>query len=150
VYVVDRNNDTDPAVGSPVKDPADVIAGPVDRRAPALDATPAAHIVPAAGQADALRGSLQLSSGIAAAPTTSAAFAEENPYIGPTLDRLSETALVLNDGITDPAASPAPPGLAGAPTARCTIKVTSNKVLLAAPRGKPKKGAPAPRPGTSR
>jgi hypothetical protein len=90
VYVVERDNDTDPAVGSPVKDPADMIAGPVDRR-PGARPTPAASPAPAP-----------------------------------------------------------PPGLAAAPTARCTIKVTSNKVLLAARRGKPKRGAPAPKPGTSR
>ncbi len=34
------------------------------------------------------------------------------------------------------------------PAAKCTLKVTSNKVLLKARKGKPKKGAPVLKPGT--
>jgi hypothetical protein len=58
-----------------------------------------------------------------------------NSYIGPTLDRLDETALVLNDEANHPAA-------------RCTLKAASNKVLVAVPKGKAKQGAVKVKPGT--
>ncbi len=118
-----------------MKDPADVIAGLVDQRASALEAALAAHIVAAAGQTDALEGRRQLSSSIAAAQTTSVPFAEENPYIGPTLDRLDETALVLNDEMNAPAGTPAP---APAPTPAPTPPVTTTLTQLIGP--KPKHG----------
>jgi hypothetical protein len=162
LYKAELNNDTDPSVGSPVKDPADVIAGLVDQRATALDTALAAHIVAAAGQSGTLQGRVQLSSGIAAAQTSSTVFAEENPYLGPTLDRLDETALVLNDemnGSTTATGTPAAPATPGATTtttttpttatvtatsAKCTLRAVGNKVLLAARKGKAANGAPKP------
>jgi hypothetical protein len=84
-------------------------------------------------------------------------FAEENPYIGPTLDRLDETAFVLNDETAGtaattgtPAAPAAPPAPAATTTtaigavARCTLKAVSNKVLVAARKGKARHGMPKP------
>ncbi len=143
----------------PVTDPADTIASLIDQRASQLAQAINAHIVPAAGNAPALQGHVRLSADIAAAQTTSAVFSEESPYIGPTLDRLGETAFVLNDQLN---ATPAPgttnlsPNTGPTPTtnvspttaAKCTLKPTGNKVLLAAPKGKPKKGAPKVKPGT--
>jgi len=143
----------------PVSDPADVVASLVDQRASGLAAAINAHIVPAAGtQTGALHGDVRLSAADVAPATSSNVFAEENPYIGPTLDRLDETALVLNDQMSGAPANTPPPS-AGTPTApanppakpsaaKCTVKVTSNKVLLAAPKGKPKRGAPKVKPGT--
>ncbi len=107
------------------------------------------------GQPGAVQAHVRLTARIAAAQTNSALFAEENPYIGPTLDRLDETTLVLNDELNTPAANPAP-APASTPTgttvtpgaAKCTLKATSNKVLLAALKGKPKKGEARVKPGT--
>ena len=141
----------------PVADPADTVATLVDQRASQLAGAINAHIVSTATPAGALQGHVRLSANIAAAQTTSAVFAEENPYIGPTLDRLNETALVLNDemnGTTSPSPAPVtapqpPTPLATQPVAaKCTVKTTSNKVLLTAPKGKAKKGAPKVKPGT--
>ncbi|HJS93202.1 MAG TPA: hypothetical protein VJ741_02990 [Solirubrobacteraceae bacterium] len=158
-------NDDKPNPIFPVTDPADVVASLVDQRASQLDAALSAHIVPVAGgQARALDGHVRLSAQIAAPQTTSLMFAEENPYLGPTLDRLSETAFVLNNEMTatttatgTPATPPAsasvvqssPPAAGTAPPAvKCTLKVVSNEVLLAARKGKAKKGAPVIKPGT--
>jgi hypothetical protein len=146
----------------PVTDPANVAASLVDQRASQLASAINAHIVSTGGPAAAaLSGHVRLSAALVAPQTTSAVFTEENPYIGPTLDRLDETALVLNDTTTGTAttpgtgttASPTPPTvIPPAPlttaTAKCTLKVTSNRVLLKAPKGKPKKGAPVLKPGT--
>ena len=159
LYEAEINNDS--ANGEVQKDPADVIASLVDQRASELVAAINPHIV-AAGSAspDALHGDVRLSPQIATAQTTSAVFAEENPYIGPTLDRLDETGVVLNDQMTTSTTSATPPSPAtasgpatvSAPSSanpvKCTLKVTSNKVLLAAPKGKPKKGAPVVKPDT--
>jgi hypothetical protein len=146
----------------PPADPANLAASLVDQRASQLAAAINAHIVTSGAQADALQGHVRLSAGVTTAQTSSTVFAEENPYIGPTLDRLDETALVLNDEMNTSAATATTPAPATAPAtssvpasnpvqsapAKCTLKVTSNKVLLAAPKGKPKKGAPAVKPGT--
>ena len=154
-------NDDPTASVLPVTDPADLIASLVDQRASQLAGSINAHIVPAAGNTPALQGQVRLSADITAAQTTSAVFAEESPYIGPTLDRLDETAFVLNDQL-NAAPAPGPTSLSPAtgstpsPTtnpastvaAKCTLKPTGNKVLLAAPKGKPKKGAPKVKPGT--
>ena len=56
-------------------------------------------------------------------------FAEENRYIGPTLDRLDETALVLNDELGNP---------------RATSTATSGPPAA----GTPRKGVAAVKPGT--
>ena len=152
-------NDDQPNPIFPATDPADLVGSLVDQRASELAATLAAHIVPVAGaRPGALKAHVQLSAQIAAPQTTGAVFAEENPYIGPTLDRLDETALVLNDAgngtatTTGTPPTPAPPAASGTPTtptttaagARCTLKVVSNKVLLAARKGKANTGAPKP------
>jgi hypothetical protein len=151
-------NDDQPNPIFPVTDPADLVGSLVDQRASQLAAALNAHIVPAAGaQAGALQGHI-LSAQIAAPQTSGTVFAEENPYIGPTLDRLDGTAFVLGDEMnattTATGTPPAPP--ASAPTtpgatvttpaaaAKCTLKAVSNKVLLAARKGKAKKGAPKP------
>ena len=155
LYKAAINDDATSAL--PVADPADTVATLVDQRASQLAGAINAHIVSTAAPAGALQGHVRLSANIATAQTTSAVFAEENPYIGPTLDRLNETSLVLNDemnGTTSP--SPAPvtapqpptPLAAQAVAAKCTVKATSNKVLLAVPKGKAKKGAPKVKPGT--
>jgi hypothetical protein len=144
----------DSASATPVQDPADLVARLVDQRASQLAAAINGHIVRSGGTA-AVQGHLRLSASIATAQTTSAVFAEENPYIGPTLDRLDETALVLNDELNTPSANSAPATTtppASAPTtataAKCTLKATSHKVLLTAAKGKPKKGASKVKPGT--
>jgi phage shock protein A len=148
----------DNATVLPVEDPADLAASLIEQRAGQLTTAINAHIVPTGSQAAALEGHVRLSANVTAPQTTSAVFAEENPYIGPTLDRLDETTLVLNDEMSStPSSAPAQaaaPATPPAPTpakpaaAKCTLKVTSNKVLLVAPKGKPKKGAPAVKPGT--
>ncbi len=141
---------------SATTDPADVVANLVDQRAVQLGNTIKAHIV-APAQGGALQAHVRLSAGIAAAQTTSAVFAEENPYIGPTLDRLDETALVLNDVMNNaPATNPvsttsttaSTPTALAPPVAKCTLKLTSNKVLIEATTGKATKGAPVRGPGT--
>ena len=145
----------------PVTDPADLIANLVDQRASQLAGAINAHIVPPAGNAPALQGHVRLSPDIATAQTTSATFAEESPYIGPTLDRLDETAFVLNDQLStapppattspSPTTTPVPmttTATSAAPAAKCALKPTGNKVLLAARKGKAKKGAPTVKPGT--
>ena len=154
-------NDDQPSPFLPPTDPANLVANLVDQRASQLDAALNAHIVPVAGaQVAALHGDVRLSAQIAAPQTAAAVFSEENPYIGPTLDRLYETALVLNDVTPNPTVSttttaslsPAPtvtpPAPAAPPAAKCTLKVTSNKVLVKAPKGKARKGAPVVKPGT--
>ncbi|MBV9417934.1 MAG: hypothetical protein JO363_23320, partial [Solirubrobacterales bacterium] len=156
-------NDDQPSAIFPSTDPADLVASLVDRRASGLAGALNAHIVSTGAQPAALNGHVQLSAALAAPQTTSAVFAEENPYIGPTLDRLDETAFVLNNQAsaattttgTPPAPAPpsppavvTPPFSAGKTAAKCALRSVSGKVLLAAPRGKPKKGAPAAKPGT--
>ncbi len=145
-------------------DPADTVASLVDQRASQLASAINAHVVSTGAQAmAALNGHVRLNAALVAPQTTSAVFAEENPYIGPTLDRLDETALVLNDtpnrppatsastGSTATTPSPTPPATpapAPPPAAKCTLKVTSNKVLLKVPKGKPKNRAPVVKPRT--
>ncbi|HUA71730.1 MAG TPA: hypothetical protein VMA96_11620 [Solirubrobacteraceae bacterium] len=147
----------DSATILPVQDPVNLAVSLVDQRANQLAAAINAHIVSSGGQGAALQGHVLLSAGVAAPQTTSATFAEENQYIGPTLDRLDETGLVLNNDMTStatsstPAPAPvgAPPATTAAPAAaKCTLKVAAKKVLLVAPKGKPKKGAPIVKPGT--
>jgi hypothetical protein len=150
-YEAAINNDS--ATILPVKDPADLAASLVDQRASQLAAAINAHIVASAGQTDALKGHVRLSPDITTGQTVSTMLAEENPYIGPTLDRLDLTAAVLQNQTTD---SPAPvattTGTQTAPVivttttaaAKCTLKAKSSKVLLTAPKGKAKKGAPKP------
>jgi hypothetical protein len=160
LYEAAINDDPTNSVLS-VTDPANVAASLVDQRASQLAGAINAHIVSTGGQAAAaLSGHVRLSAALVAPQTTSAVFTEENPYIGPTLDRLDETGLVLNDTTTGPAttvgtgttASPPPTVIPPAPvttaTAKCTLKVTSNKVLLKAPKGTPKKRPPVVKPGT--
>ena len=159
LYEAAINDDPTNSVLS-VTDPANVAASLVDQRASQLASAINAHIVSTGGQAAAaLSGHVRLSAALVAPQTTSAVFTEENPYIGPTLDRLDETGLVLNDTTTGTAttagtgttASPPPPAVIPPVTtaaAKCTLKVTSNKVLLKAPKGKPKKGAAVVKPGT--
>lgn len=147
-------NDDQPNPIFPVTDPADLVGNLVDQRASQLSAVLNAHIVPVAGaRAGALQGHVRLSAQIAAPQTTSAVFAEQNPYIGPTLDRLDETAFVLNNDIAATVTTTSTPATPGTPTAtslvsangvKCTLKAVSNKVLLAARKGKAKKGAPKP------
>jgi hypothetical protein len=135
------------------EDPANLVASLVVQRASQLAAAINAHVVPSGGQPAALRGEVRLSADIATPATTSAVFAEENPYIGPTLDRLDEAQFVLNNDMnsspvtgtqTGATQTPTAPVTTTATAAKCTVKATSNKVLLAAPKGKPKKGAPKP------
>ncbi len=141
-------SDDSPSV-APVSDPADVVASLVDQRASQLAGAINAHIVPTGTSAAALHGRVRLSPQITTAQTTSATFAEENPYIGPTLDRLDETQVVLNDMINStPPPPPPPPFTRPAPVktatpaaARCTLR-PSNRVLVAAQKGRRKKGAP--------
>jgi hypothetical protein len=155
--------DDGPTFGG-VTDPADLIANLVDQRAQQLENTIRAHIVAPGGQTGAQHAQVRLGAQGATAQATSAVFSEENPYIGPTLDRLAETAFVLTDEANHPSTTPGPPtapampapgtpaiaGTAGTPgttkatAARCTLKATSNKTLLAARKGKARKGAPKP------
>jgi hypothetical protein len=152
-YEAAINDDT--ASILPVQDPADLAASLVDQRASQLAAAINAHIVPSASSANALQGDVRLSADITTAQTSSAVFAEENPYIGPTLDRLDLTAAVLQNevGSVQPTGTQTPPPApvttpapvtATVTAATCTLKATSSKVLLAAPKGKAKKGAPKP------
>lgn len=159
-------NDDQPSTVFPVTDPAELVANLVDQRASQLAAAINPHIVGSVSPRAGGRGQARLSAEVAP-PTTAAQFAEENPYLGPTLDRLDETQLVLNDDMNSQPApvpqtggtqtggtqggtqtvgsststTPGPPIVAAA---KCTLKATSNKVLLAAPKGKAKKGAPKP------
>lgn len=155
LYEAEINNDV--AAGQALTDPADIIAGLVDKRAMALAVALNGHIVGAGAPPPApgpgARSLERLTAGVAAVPASSTVFAEENPYIGPTLNRLDETALVLNDagngtvtmtgttttGTTTTTTTPPPPITTPATVhvAKCTLKVTSNKVLLKAPKGKP-------------
>jgi hypothetical protein len=157
-------NDDAPSPTLPVIDAADVAATLVDQRASQLATALNAHIVPAGAQGAARQGHVRLSAQIVAPQTSSTVFAEENPYIGPTLDRLDETALVLNDEMSGPGTTPGAPATPGtprtparpgtatapatptSPRARCTVKAAGNKVLLAARKGKP--GLRLPKPGT--
>jgi hypothetical protein len=150
-------NDDQPNPIFPVTDPADLVAKLVDQRATQLAGALNAHIVASgAAQAAGSQGQVRLSAQIAAPQSTGTVFGEENPYLGPTLDRLAETAFVLNDQMNGTATSvgtpsapgttatavPAPP--ATTTGAKCTLKALSNKVLLAARKGKAAKGAPKP------
>ena len=153
LYKAAINDDSPSAV--PVTDPADVVAKLVDQRASQLAGAITAHIVSTGTSAVALHGRMRLSPRITTAQTTSAAFAEENPYIGPTLDRLDETQVVLNDTInttptptpTPTSTRPAPIKTATPPAAKCTLRPT-NKVLVATRKRGRKKGAPKVKAGT--
>lgn len=226
--------------GSPaVRDPMQCISLLVQDRVAALAPAIAAHIIPASGSAQTASRvqSLAASAGPAQpAGTASTMFAEDNPLIAPTLDRIVDTQAALSEemangtrltvevdgtgqgivtggGINCPgtcsaqetpqssatlSATPAPgssfigwsgactgtgtctvalpydqnviatfgpggstaatggtPSAAGSPTAagtataaKCTLKAVSNKVLLAARKGRAKKGAPVIKPGT--
>jgi Divergent InlB B-repeat domain len=223
------------------RDPGTCLSLLVQDRVAALSGALAPHIIPTATGASApVSAGARLSLVARAeqsepAATASTVFAEENPLIAPTLDRLDDTQAALSEemangtrlsveidgtgqgtvtgsGVNCPGtcsasetpqstvtltAMPAPgssftgwsgacsgtgtctvalpydqnviatfgPGGPGATTtttaastststtvnpltAKCTLKVTSNKVLLKVPKGKPKTGAPAPKPGT--
>ncbi|HTU86405.1 MAG TPA: hypothetical protein VMF57_12575 [Solirubrobacteraceae bacterium] len=137
----------------PVQDPADLAASLVDQRASQLAAAINAHIVSSSSAPDELQGHVRLSADISTAQTSSTVFAEENPYIGPTLDRLDLTAAVLQNEVsntpattttTSSTATAPAPATAAVVAAKCTLKASGSKVLLAAPKGKAKKGAPKP------
>ena len=228
------------ANGPTSHDPELCISLLVQDRVAALTPAIAPHIIPsttAGGASPATAAPLSLAARAEQsqpAGTASTVFAEDNPLIAPTLDRIDDTEAALSDemangtrltvevdgtgqgivtgaGINCPGvcsasetprstatltATPAPgstfTGWSGACTgtgpctvalpydqnviatfstaggaaattqsapsitsptasataAKCTLKVTSNKVLLKAPKGKPKKGAPVVKPGT--
>jgi hypothetical protein len=143
-----------------VVDPAQLLADLVDVRSNALVRALQPHIVGSGTQSGALAARVRLSPRIVAAAPAGAGLAEENPYIGPTLDRLSETAFVLNDelghvaatpGTATPPASAAPASPAAANTtalATCALKATSNRVLVTPAKRKARKAAARVKPGT--
>jgi hypothetical protein len=82
----------------PSLDPADEAADLVFLRSLALQQAIRPHIVPSAGTGQAK--SIRLAAGITAQPSD-ATFAETNPFIGPTLDRVDETRAALADTLAN-------------------------------------------------
>lgn len=218
------------AAGAPAdRDPEVCISLLVQDRVAALAPALAAHIIPASGSAKTASPALS-------AATASTMFAEDNPLISPTLDRLDDTEAALSDQISNgtrltvevdgtgqgtvtgggincpgtcsasetpqssvtltatpaagsvftgwsgactgtgtctvalpydqnviatfgpggttapaggmPTAGGTPSAGAAAIAAKCTVKAVSNKVLLAARKGKARKGAAVTKPGS--
>jgi Divergent InlB B-repeat domain len=216
-------------------DPEECIWLLVQDRVAALTPAIAAHIIPASGSAQSATRANSLAAATQPAATASTMFAEVNPLISPTLDRLDVTQAALAEELANGTrlsvevdgagqgtvtggaincpgtcsasetpqssvtltATPAPgstftgwsgactgtgtctvalpydqnviatfasggttaaaggtptaggsPAPAAASAAKCTLKAVSNKVLLAARKGKAKKGAPLVKPGT--